>query len=811
MNLNVSENKEGKDLFSLSKGKMRNKLGLFLLLVFIFSILPLSAFGDTRVEIFGYVRDDDTGNPIYNAKVDLFYENNSIPFISTYTDSNGRIDTTVYATNTIKRVEISRTGYIKKSTTISSYSSSINLGTNYLEPGTSSNTGNYRVYGTIVDEDDDSYITDARVMLVDDYEGITYVGYSNSRGKFDVINLPLGDYEVTITKYGYKNYERTNLLRLRTGDYDMGTIELDSTTGSSSNTSDKKLTGRITDENGYYVQNAEVYLINENEEEIKVKTDSRGYYTFDDIETGTYTIGVNATGYELLERINYARILSSDREKEINLVIRTESRTGYEVYGRVLDEDREYIEGVEVYLLDGNTRIKKTTSDSRGYYEFKYVQNGRYSIEFKKLGYKTEKLVDEVRINGSYYSVSQVEMEITQGSSSVVGGLVGDSQSGLNGITVYLQNSLDSYTATTNYYGYFTFNDVREGKYDLYARINNEKKLLETDLRITGSRTEVGDINVNRVGTGYKLTGTVEDNSGYELSNVTVKAVSSGVTKETTTNSNGDYTITGLERGTYTITVTKNGFGTKTDTISITSYDLEKDFTLKENDYVKVVASEITLGVDERIDLLKYITKAEIYSAKHVLLDNISSSFEVYVPDEYSSYLTTYSDKQIRGNKTGTAYINISISNSRDYDNLSAATLKVTITEPKVSREAVLTIGSNYYILDGKTETSDATPYIKSDRSFFPIRVIAKALGVTDGNIKWDSITNTATLTKGSDTVEFIVGKEYYKQNGVTLYMDVQAENVNGRVYLPARYVSDALGGEIEWNNFTKSLTIKTK
>ncbi len=255
----------------------------------------------------------------------------------------------------------------------------------------------------------------------------------------------------------------------------MDTIELDSTTGSSSSTSDKTLTGRITNENGYYVQNAEVYIINENKEETKTITDSRGYYTFNDIETGTYTIGVGATGYELLERINYARILSSDREKEINLVIRIESRTGYEVYGRVLDEDREYLEGVEIYLLDGNTRVKKTTSDSRGYYEFDYVQNGRYSIEFKKLGYKTEKLTDKVRINGSYYSVSQVQMEVTQGSSSVVGGLVGDSQSGLNGITVYLQNSLDSYTATTNYYGYFTFSDVREGKYDLYARINNEK------------------------------------------------------------------------------------------------------------------------------------------------------------------------------------------------------------------------------------------------------------------------------------------------------------------------------------------------
>lgn len=796
-------------MFSLPQGSTKKALVYALLFMFLFSLLPVSALADTRVEIYGYVRDDDTGNPVYNAKVDLFYENDSVPFISTYSDNNGRIDVTVYASKTIKRIEITRTGYIKKSVNLGSYTSSINLGNNYIEPGSSSSTGNYKVYGTIVDDRDNSYITDARITLIDDYEGITYAGYTNSRGRFDVINLPLGDYEVKITKYGYKDYERSSLLRLRTGDYDFGTIKLVSTSSSSSSSS-KILTGRITDENGYYVQNAEVYLINQDDEEIKAKTDSRGYYTFNDVETGTYTIGVNATGYELLERINYARILSTDKEKEINLVVRTESRTGYEVYGRVLDEDREYLEGVEVSLLDGNTRIKKATTDSRGYYEFKYVPNGRYTVEFKKLGYKTEKLSDEVRVNSTYYSVSQMQMELSQGTSSVVGGLVGDSQSGLSGITVYLENSLDSYTATTNYYGYFTFSDVREGKYDLYGRINNQKKLLETDLKVTGTRTEIGDINVNRIGTGYKLTGNVKDNGNYNLSNATVKVTASGINKETTTNSSGNYTITGLERGSYTVTVSKDGFGTKSETISVTSYDLEKDFILKENDYVKVTTSDITVAVNERIDLFKYITKAEIYSSKNVLLDNITSSFEASVPEEYRTYLTAYADRQLRGDKEGTAYIDVSIANSRDYDNLSPARVKVTITQAKSSREAVLTIGSNYYVLDGKTEISDATPYIKSDRSFFPIRVIAKALGVTDGNIKWDSITNTATLIKGSETVEFIVGKDFYKHNGVTLFMDVTAENVNGRVYLPARYVSDALGGEIEWNNFTKSLTIKS-
>ena len=164
----------------------------------------------------------------------------------------------------------------------------------------------------------------------------------------------------------------------------------------------------------------------------------------------------------MLERIDYVRVLSTDDEKEVNLMVKTDSRTGYDVYGKVVDEDREYLEGVEVSLIDGNTRIKRVTTDSRGYYEFRYVPNGRYTIEFKKLGYQTKRLTNEVRVDGTYYPVSQTELIEREGTTTVIGGLVGDTQSGLSNITVYLENDLDKYSAKTNYYGYFTFNEVKK-------------------------------------------------------------------------------------------------------------------------------------------------------------------------------------------------------------------------------------------------------------------------------------------------------------------------------------------------------------
>lgn len=794
-------------MFFRNNSKLKKSLVILLICLFITTLFPAIALANTRVDIFGFVRDDDTGNPIYNARVDLFYENDSVPFISIYSDNNGRIDATVYAGRTIKRVEITRTGYKRALYTISSYSNSIDLGTKYLVAGTS-REDTYKAYGTILDDRDDSYISDARVVLVDDYDGITYTGYTNSRGYFEVVNLPLGDYEVCITKYGYRDYEMRNPLRLRTGDYDLGTIRLERT--GSSSPSARTLTGRVTDEDGYFVQGAEVYLIDSEGEEIKTKTDARGFYTFRDIAAKTYTIGVNASGYELLERIDFVKIISTDTEKEINLMVKTESRRGYDVYGRVVDENRGYIEGVEVSLIDGNTRIKKVLTDSLGYYEFKYVPDGRYTIEFKKLGYQTVTLANEVRVDGSYYPVSQTELKERRGSTTVIGGLVGDSQLGLSNITVYLENSTNSASAKTNYYGYFTFNDVREGTYNLYATINNTKKLLETNVRITGSRIDIGDINVNRIDSGYKITGQVQDADHYNISNAKITVTASGIKKETATNSGGNYSLAGLERGEYTITVTKEGYSAVSEKINITSYDLSKSFTLRPNDYVKVNYAAISLAVNERIDLNKYISKVEIYSSRGILLDNITSRYEITVPAEYTDFLAAYSNNEIMGKKAGNAYLEISIRNSRDYDNLSPALLKVTITEPVFAREAILTIGKNSYTLDGKRETSDAVPYIKNGRSFFSLRVMAKVLGVTEKNIKWDSATQTATLIKDSDTVEITVGQKSYKHNGITLSMDVQAENVSGRIYLPARYVADALGGEIEWNSITKTLTIKS-
>src|ERR1043165_8452117 len=65
--------------------------------------------------------------------------------------------------------------------------------------------------------------------------------------------------------------------------------------------------------------------------------------------------------------------------------------------------------------------------------------------------------------------------------------------------------------------------------------------------------------------TGSTLTGVVKDASGAVLPGVTVEAASPALiekTRSAVTDSTGQYRITGLTPGTYTVTFTLSGFST---------------------------------------------------------------------------------------------------------------------------------------------------------------------------------------------------------------------------------------------------------
>ena len=100
----------------------------------------------------------------------------------------------------------------------------------------------------------------------------------------------------------------------------------------------------------------------------------------------------------------------------------------------------------------------------------------------------------------------------------------------------------------------------------------------------------------------------------------------------------------------------------------------------------------------------------------------------------------------------------------------------------------------------------DTQPYIDSQgRTMVPSRFVGEELGAV---VSWDGAKNEATFERGSDILVLCVGSEEYTINGAAKQMDTVAVNVEGRVIVPARYVAEAFGARVEWNDTIKTVYI---
>src|SRR5690606_34645755 len=122
---------------------------------------------------------------------------------------------------------------------------------------------------------------------------------------------------------------------------------------------------------------------------------------------------------------------------------------------------------------------------------------------------------------------------------------------------------------------------------------------------------------------------------------------------------------------------------------------------------------------------------------------------------------------------------------------------------------------SPIFIVDGRTfhtPTGEPAPYLNKDnRTMGSIRLVGNALGVADKDIKWNSATQTATMTKGEKKVEVTVGKKVMKMNGSNVTMDTLAEKKQGRVFIPVRYIAQGLGVNMKYDTPTATLHLYTK
>ncbi len=77
-------------------------------------------------------------------------------------------------------------------------------------------------------------------------------------------------------------------------------------------------------------------------------------------------------------------------------------------------------------------------------------------------------------------------------------------------------------------------------------------------------------------------------------------------------------------------------------------------------------------------------------------------------------------------------------------------------------------------------------------------------------SVEWDGATRSIIVTKDSTVIRCSVGSAAFTVNGTTRYSDAAPEIRNGRTMLPIRPIAEALGGTLQWDGYTASVTIDT-
>ena len=118
-------------------------------------------------------------------------------------------------------------------------------------------------------------------------------------------------------------------------------------------------------------------------------------------------------------------------------------------------------------------------------------------------------------------------------------------------------------------------------------------------------------------------------------------------------------------------------------------------------------------------------------------------------------------------------------------------------------RSAAFMVGQAEYIVDDVMPVrTDAVPFVEQGRVFVPLRYLARALGVADEKVTWEPETKKITVVcPCGSTLELAVGSKAMSINGQPREMDVAPVTRDGRTYLPARYVAEALGYEVGWDD----------
>lgn len=114
--------------------------------------------------------------------------------------------------------------------------------------------------------------------------------------------------------------------------------------------------------------------------------------------------------------------------------------------------------------------------------------------------------------------------------------------------------------------------------------------------------------------------------------------------------------------------------------------------------------------------------------------------------------------------------------------------------------------------IDGYRKNFDCGPIIVNSRTLLPLRGLLTELGVPndDQHIIWNAGEKSVTILKGNKKIYLKVGSTQALVDSAPTTIDVAPVNYKDRVYIPVRFISQSLSMKTAWDEYTKTVFIKS-
>jgi len=107
--------------------------------------------------------------------------------------------------------------------------------------------------------------------------------------------------------------------------------------------------------------------------------------------------------------------------------------------------------------------------------------------------------------------------------------------------------------------------------------------------------------------------------------------------------------------------------------------------------------------------------------------------------------------------------------------------------------------------IDNQEINFDTPPVIENGRTLVPLRGVAEALGA---QVDWEGKSKTVTIKKDDSIIQLTVGNTVALKNTEKISLDVPAKLIQDRTMIPLRFVSEALGAEVQWEPVSRLVSI---